>query len=440
MIAPARGTVPRAPSGTPLPVSGYAEEAGTLDHAPHHLGGEVVGAEPGERALRAERIRQEFRHQDCNALQYLHRKPRRRTDVVLTRTTIEQAARQAATQPGIDAVILFGSRVRGDARPGSDWDLCVVGDRKPHDLIALLGLADGIAPPIDLLWRSSRELREETREGSVWAEIVRHGAVLAGDPDLLRNISIEPMKNADIQWALLAAVDAATGCAEASTVAPDAPRTHAELQAVKGTVLSARAAEFLSRGFLGLMGAQPGGGHDVSGDARILERHAQVQASGSEREIMDAMIPMIREMDRGTHEAHAAWYSRKAEPSDQWQQRARNVMRAHTALIAGALQGEGTLRKLERHARTQSVREGLEASARSAAYHADRLLGRDGAALGKDMCTALKAWRDGCRHATTPGGHLIRSSTWSAPHFGIHRRPLSDCSKVLEVSSELGLP
>ena len=321
--------------------------------------------------------------------------------MVLTRTTIEQAARHAASHPGIDAIILFGSRVRGNARPWSDWDLCVVGDRKPHDLHELLGLVDAAAPPIDLLWRSSRELREETREGSVWAEVVRHGAVLAGDPGLLHGIRIEPMRNVDIQWALLAAVDAATECAEASTVAADAPEDHAELQAVKGTALSARAAEFLARGFLGLTGAQPGGGHDVSGDARILERHAHAQAPGLEREIIDAMIPLISAMDRGTHEAHAAWYSRNAEPDGQWQQRAKNVMRAHAALMAGALQGEGALCQLEKHPRTQSVREGLETSARNAAYQAERLLRRDRASLDDDMCAALEAWRSACQSAVT---------------------------------------
>ena len=321
--------------------------------------------------------------------------------MALTRTTIERAARHAASHPGIDAVILFGSRVRGNARPWSDWDLCVVGDRKPHDIHELLGLAGAATPPVDLLWRSSRELREETREGSVWAEVVRHGAVLAGNPGLLHGIRIEPMRNVDIQWALLAAVDAATECAEASTVAPEAPEDHAELQAVKGTALSARAAEFLTRGFLGLMGAQPVGGHDVSGDARILERHAQAQAPGPEREVMDAMIPLIRAMDGGTHEAHAAWYSRKAEPDGRWQQRAKEVMRAHAALMAGALQGEGALGRLEKHSRTQSVREGLETSARNAAYQAERLLRRDRASLDDDMCAALEAWRSACRSAVT---------------------------------------
>ena len=43
--------------------------------------------------------------------------------MVLTRTTVERAARHAASRPGIDAIILFGSRVRSDAGPWSDWDL-----------------------------------------------------------------------------------------------------------------------------------------------------------------------------------------------------------------------------------------------------------------------------------------------------------------------------
>ena len=322
--------------------------------------------------------------------------------MVLTRTTVERAARHAASRPGIDAVILFGSRVRGDAGPWSDWDLCVVGYRKPHDLHALLGFAGPPAPPVNLLWRSSRELRDETREGSVWADIVRHGAVLAGDPGLLREIRIAPMRNVDIQWALLAAVDAATECAQASAVSPEAPAEHAQLQAVKGTAMSVRAAEFLIRALLGLMGAQPGGGHDVSGDARILERHAQAQPPGLERELMDALVPMIRTMDGGTHEAHAAWYSREAESNDRWQRRAKNVMYAHSVVLAGALLGEGELGALGMHPTTQSLRKGLETSARNAAYQADRLLQRDGASLDDDMRAALESWRDACRQTVTP--------------------------------------
>ena len=117
---------------------------------------------------------------------------------------------------------------------------------------------------------------------------------------------------------------------------------------------------------------------------------------------MDAFVPVIRTMDCGTHEAHAAWYSREAESNDRWQQRAKNVMYAHSAVLAGALLGEGELGALGMHPTTQALRKGLEASARNAAYQADRLLQRDGASLDDDMRAALESWRDACRQVATP--------------------------------------
>ena len=48
----------------------------------------------------------------------------------------------------VERVILFGSRARGDHRPGSDWDLCVL-------------LDDDIPPGMytpSLLWRAVRDI------------------------------------------------------------------------------------------------------------------------------------------------------------------------------------------------------------------------------------------------------------------------------------------
>ena len=114
------------------------------------------------------------------------------------------------------------------------------------------------------------------------------------------------------------------------------------------------------------------------------------------------MERLNRTMDGGTHEAHAAWYSREAESNDRWQQRAKNVMYAHSAVLAGALPGDGELGALGTHPTTQSLRKGLAASARNAAYQADRLLQRDEASLDDDMRAALESWRDTGRQAAAP--------------------------------------
>lgn len=41
-------------------------------------------------------------------------------------SAVETAADRLFEATGAQAVILFGSRARGDNRPDSDWDLCVV--------------------------------------------------------------------------------------------------------------------------------------------------------------------------------------------------------------------------------------------------------------------------------------------------------------------------
>ena len=47
------------------------------------------------------------------------------TGVVIERD-VETAAERLAEATHAEAVILFGSRARGDHQPDSDWDLCVV--------------------------------------------------------------------------------------------------------------------------------------------------------------------------------------------------------------------------------------------------------------------------------------------------------------------------
>jgi predicted nucleotidyltransferase len=56
-----------------------------------------------------------------------------------------------ARRHGLEAILLFGSRARGDARPGSDWDLCVSAPGRRVDEIALIGdLADAVQGDVDL--------------------------------------------------------------------------------------------------------------------------------------------------------------------------------------------------------------------------------------------------------------------------------------------------
>lgn len=41
----------------------------------------------------------------------------------MTRPDLQTVAELARKTPGLDLLVLFGSRARGDSHPGSDWDL-----------------------------------------------------------------------------------------------------------------------------------------------------------------------------------------------------------------------------------------------------------------------------------------------------------------------------
>ena len=50
---------------------------------------------------------------------------------------VERVVACAKDDPGVLAVMLFGSRVRGEAGPESDFDVCLVLSAKPDSEVAL---------------------------------------------------------------------------------------------------------------------------------------------------------------------------------------------------------------------------------------------------------------------------------------------------------------
>ena len=98
-----------------------------------------------------------------------------------TREQLRRAAVQAVeTCPGIEAVVLFGSRARGTARTRSDWDVAVlsranaVAERKACALVGDLERVN----PIVLRPESIEEHRDQAARTE--AAIARQGQLLAG--------------------------------------------------------------------------------------------------------------------------------------------------------------------------------------------------------------------------------------------------------------------
>jgi len=76
---------------------------------------------------------------------------------------------------GIEAVILYGSRAKGDYRPNSDIDLCVVGESLGvRDLLRLDAAIDDLLLP----WKVDLALKHQIEDPDLLAHIDRVGVLL----------------------------------------------------------------------------------------------------------------------------------------------------------------------------------------------------------------------------------------------------------------------
>jgi predicted nucleotidyltransferase len=106
------------------------------------------------------------------------------------REQLETALRQIAADPSVKALVLFGSRARGSARPQSDLDLLVV-ERTPQQEPAAKVASwwrhfqplKSLPLPVDLIVSGSADAARLA--GSRWhviSEAARQGRVLVAQP------------------------------------------------------------------------------------------------------------------------------------------------------------------------------------------------------------------------------------------------------------------
>ena len=258
---------------------------------------------------------------------------------------LEAAAAQAVRHDGVDAVILFGSRARGETRKDSDWDICLVGTHEPDNVeTAMLPLGyetDG--DRVDILWRDRAELLDDTSAGTVWAAVVQDGQVIAGDETILTSIEITPMKRTDIVQALGVSIEKIEASIDNARREQTAEGYRKALINVAGTATSAAAAEHLSRALLGLLGAQPGSGHNVETNAKILETAAEKADTPERATTLRAVANALRNTNGNTHKAHGGAYRNYHEPRPQWEHRIAKVAETYAAVIRGAMHANGPL-------------------------------------------------------------------------------------------------
>ena len=307
---------------------------------------------------------------------------------------LNHAAARALRHDGVDAVILFGSRARGDPRNDSDWDVCLVGSNEPTDIEGTMHLVDYRyeANSVDVLWRSREDLREHTTEGTVWAAIVRDGQVVAGDKEILTDIEIKPMKGTDIVQALAIAgrkIKTAINHAREENAAEESRKF---LINIDGTEASAAAAEHLARGLLGLLGAQPGSGHHVARDADILDAAADRDPTRERASTLQRVANAIRRMNGGTHDARGATYSGTPERRDQWEHRIAEVARAYAEVVDGVMNAAGPLAGLEQLPEHGRVKDIMSEVGKTAVHIGDAIRKQGTDHLKADTRHAVNQW------------------------------------------------
>ena len=98
-------------------------------------------------------------------------------------TTLERLRKRAEEvvrrAPAVEAVVLFGSRARGSAGTGSDWDIALIGKsaKTPEAAYRLLGELPGVRL---LGFRAGEIERHKDTAGALEAALARQGITLAG--------------------------------------------------------------------------------------------------------------------------------------------------------------------------------------------------------------------------------------------------------------------
>jgi len=237
------------------------------------------------------------------------------THARLKRTAVEAVG----SIPGIEAVVLYGSRARGTAREASDWDIAILSHAAADDaraaekLFSHLELVQPIViPPESIEAHCNTGTRLE-------AAIARQGRLLAGDwtPPRCRN------EDLDVELGdLKRIVNVATSDLCSAFLGLCNATVREFLYSPKIVEDSQQAAESLAKSIIAGFGLSPVTVHDLDELAKQLENAYR----GRRREADERrrFAAAIRELDGETQIAHVARYH--ASPVE-WPERTTKRMR-----------------------------------------------------------------------------------------------------------------
>ena len=223
-----------------------------------------------------------------------------------THTRLRRTAAEAVRSvPGVEAVVLFGSRARGTARQASDWDIAILSRAAPADERAareLFGVLERVHPIV----LNPESIEEHCNQGMrIESMIARQGRLLAGEwnrpacrmedldmkpEDLEQNLDIVTR---DVRSAFLALCDAAFKDIHY------VPKVAEESQ---------QAAEALAKTIVAGFGLSPATVHDLNELAVQLENAYRGRTRDAEERKRFAAA--IRAFDGNTEAARGARYHR----------------------------------------------------------------------------------------------------------------------------------
>ena len=246
---------------------------------------------------------------------------------ITTRERLRRTAAEAVGSiPGIEAVVLYGSRARGTARAASDWDVAILSHAGPEQEKAASRLFHELERVNSIVMRPE-SIEAHCNQGTrLESAIARQGRLLAGEwtPPRCRieNLDVTPedlgenLDTAirDLRGVFLALCDAALdGRSYVPKVVED----------------SQQAAEALAKTIIAGFGLSPVAVHDL--DALATQLEDAYRGRIREAEERRRFAAAIRALDGNTKAAHEARYHKgPVEPPGRTAQRIASTLSLQT--------------------------------------------------------------------------------------------------------------
>ena len=296
------------------------------------------------------------------------------------------AVKTVKTCPGVEAVVLFGSRARGTAHPKSDWDVAVLSradSAVEQDACRLLGEHERVNA-IVLKPEALEEYRD--RATRFEAAIARQGRLLAGTwsrPECrMEGLEMDPDEfREDLEVAIRDIENAVTQLCNAALDGDEYVPNLVEL--------SQQAAEAVAKSIVAGHGLMPTATHELNELATQLENAYRGRRGGEERRLF---AKAIRELNGNTRAAHGARYARgRVEAPADTVERLLRVQRLQTRWVRSCAEQHPEMRasartlgrRIATAAKRLERREGFDETP-SAVQTETRLWGEEGASIAKE--------------------------------------------------------